>query len=91
MFSVPTSRQWTGGTKCKYFEEYDLKDRKSRVEELCYDLNNMRRIEFKASPRKMFFNRPVKGHLPNQFAKENEIRESIEKRISNQFEVALKN
>ena len=38
----------------------------------------------------MFFNRPVKGLLPNQFAKENEIRESLERRISSQFKLALK-
>ena len=38
----------------------------------------------------MFFNRPVKGLLPNQFAKENEMREALERRKSNQFKLALK-
>ena len=38
----------------------------------------------------MFFNRPVKGHLTNQFAKENEIRKAVERHIKNQFKNALK-
>ena len=38
----------------------------------------------------MFFNRPVKGHLTNQFVRENEIQKSVERRIMNQFKMALK-
>ena len=38
----------------------------------------------------MFYNRPVKGHLPNRFVKEHTIRKLVEKRITNQFKSALK-
>ena len=66
------------------------KEKKTKVERLCHDLNHIRRMGCQASPIEMFFNRPVKGLLPNQFAKENEIRQSLEKRITNQFKLALK-
>ena len=66
------------------------KEKKTKVERLCHDLNHIRRMGCQASPMEMFFNRPVKGLLPNQFAKENEIRKSLERRISNQFKLALK-
>ena len=38
----------------------------------------------------MFFNRPVKGQLPNQFVRENAIRQSDEKRITDKFKAALR-
>ena len=66
------------------------KDKKTKIEELCHPLNNMRRVGFSAYPMEMFFNRPVKGHLMNQFAGENEIWKSVEKQIINQFKHALK-
>ena len=66
------------------------KEKKVKVERLCHDLNHIRRMGCQASPMEMFFNRPVKGLLPNQFAKENKIREALERRISNQFKIALK-
>ena len=55
------------------------KEKKMKIEVLCHNLNNTRRVGYSAYPMEMFFNRLVKGQLPNQFVKENAIRQSIEK------------
>ena len=67
-----------------------IRKKKMRITELCHNLNNTRRVGYSASPMEMFFKRPVKGHLPNQFARENDTRLSVEGRITEQFKTALK-
>ena len=38
----------------------------------------------------MFFNRPIKGHLPNQFVRESAIKQSDRKRITDKFKAVLR-
>ena len=69
MCPLQTPRKWYGRKEHEHIEEKKLK-----IEELCHNLNNTRRVGFSASPMEIFFNRPVKGHLTNQFIKENGMR-----------------
>ena len=66
------------------------KEGKIKIEEICHNLNNTMRVRFSASPMEMFFNRPVKGYLPNQFVRENKIRQWAEKRITEQFKTEIR-
>ena len=63
---------------------------KASIAKASWKLNNMVIPGMKATPMSCFFGRRTRGHLPNLFNHECQIVETIQKRISNQFNLAQK-
>ena len=63
---------------------------KASIAEARWKLNNMIRPGMTATPMSCFFGRRTRGHLPNLFNHKCQIVETIQKRISNQFNLAQK-
>ena len=89
MTSSPYNNQSNKAAKKSFdtFKRMFKKSKNKTIKELCYSLNNLRRVGQKASPMELFYDRGIYGDFLNQFSKDCEVKQTIENLVQKQFEI----